>query len=117
MIDIMTVEYDASGACPTGHIAQLSGDRQVSRATDPSNHLVGVFRAPGAAATDARVAVGRVGIYPVKYGASVVRGALLTVDADGKAVTAAQGNRVVGVAEVSGSADDLGEALITLGIV
>ena len=43
-------------------------------------------------------------------------GALLTADADGKAVTAADGNRVIGIAEVSGAAGDIGQVLLAPGL-
>ena len=43
-------------------------------------------------------------------------GALLTADGDGKAVTAADGNRVIGIAEVSGVAGDIGQVLLAPGL-
>ena len=41
---------------------------------------------------------------------------MLTADANGKAVEAAAGNRVVGVAEVTGVSGDIGQVLISPGV-
>ena len=61
------------------------------------------------------------GLADVLYGGAVTRGALLTVDASGRAVTAAPGagvnNRVIGVAYVSGVLGDIGAVLIAPGQV
>ena len=58
----------------------------------------------------------RAGIADIEFGGNVARGALLTADADGKAVTAADGNRVIGIAEVSGAAGDIGQVLLAPGL-
>ena len=58
----------------------------------------------------------RAGIAAIEFGGNVARGALLTADADGKAVTAADGNRVIGIAEVSGAAGDIGQVLLAPGL-
>lgn len=52
----------------------------------------------------------------VRYGGTVARGAKLTADATGRAVTAAPGAgvnaQIIGIAMISGVIDDIGEALI-----
>lgn len=61
------------------------------------------------------------GIAEVQYGGTVARGDLLTADANGKAVkaTPAAGvnNRIVGMATISGVADDIGCILICPGSI
>ncbi len=57
------------------------------------------------------------GIADVVYGGNVTRGDLLTSDANGAAVTAApaagSNARIIGVAQVSGVAGDIGSVLIS----
>lgn len=81
---------------------------------------------PGAAAADASIgitseidaAIGEncdvflLGIADVEYGGAVTRGAKLTSDATGRAIAAAAGNHVVGIAMVSGVIGDIGSALL-----
>jgi Uncharacterized conserved protein (DUF2190) len=50
----------------------------------------------------------RAGLAKVVYGAAVAKGALLTSDAQGRAITAAAGNYYAGIAEIAGVADDIG---------
>jgi len=57
------------------------------------------------------------GVVTVEYGGAVTRGALLTSDATGRAVAAAAGNRVIGVAMVSGVAGDLGSVRLSPGVM
>ena len=66
-----------------------------------------------AAAEGERIDVCRIGIAAVRYGAAVVRGQKLTSDANGKAVPVTKdGDQVIGIAEMSGVADDIGAVLI-----
>lgn len=57
------------------------------------------------------------GIALVEYGGNVTRGAVLTSDADGKAVTAAPTggaeHRIIGIAMVSGVSGDIGSVRIS----
>ena len=69
-----------------------------------------------AAASGETVDVVRTGVTPVLYGGAVTRGDALTADATGKAVKAAATNQVIGYAEVSGVAGDIGSLLIQRGI-
>lgn len=72
----------------------------------------------GAAAGE-RLDVVRDGIAEVEYGAAVTRGDLLTADAQGRAVPAAPAAgvnaRVIGIAEVSGVAGDIGAVAVEPG--
>ena len=67
-------------------------------------------------AKDGRVEIARSGIADIEFGGNVTRGALLTADANGKAVAAAAGNRVIGLAEVSGVDGDIGQVLLAPGL-
>lgn len=92
-------------------IAKVGGDDDTfSQATASTEDLVGVFQhTTSAAAEEVRLMVS--GISRVKLGGTVSRGALLTSDANGKAVAigAVGGTNyaVIGRAMASGVADDL----------
>lgn len=59
-----------------------------------------------------RADVTMTGIAPVKYGAAVTRGQLLKSDATGAAVPIATGDIAVGIAMMSGVANDIGSILL-----
>ena len=69
------------------------------------------------AASGARCDIITSGVPDVQYGGAVTRGALLTSDANGKAVTAVATNRTIGIARVSGVLDDIGSVQIAPGTV
>lgn len=74
-----------------------------------------------AAAINERCDVILDGVADVLYGGTVARGDLLTSDASGRAVTAAPGagtnNRIVGAALISGVVGDVGQVLISVGVM
>jgi hypothetical protein len=74
-----------------------------------------------APASGERVDIVKSGIADVEYGGNVTRGQPLTSDADGKAVAAAPAAganvRIIGFAEVSGVAGDIGLCLIAPGVM
>jgi hypothetical protein len=91
------------------------GAVQAAAATDK---FLGIANNLGASASGQRTDIVRCGIAEVEYGGTVTRGDLLTSDADGKAVaTTTANNRIVGVADVSGVAGDIGLCFISLGII
>lgn len=101
----------AGGSISAKRIVKFgSADNAVVQAAAATDSLIGVSDL--AAASGAQVDVVMNGIAIVEYGGNVTRGALLTADANGKAVAAApsagSNNRVVGVAMVSGVSGDLG---------
>ena len=107
---------DAGGAVAPHRIVKY-GDadgKVVQSAAAGDAHVGDSGRA--AAAQGGRVEIARTGIADVEYGGNVARGALLTANADGKAVTARNSNRVIGVAEVSGAAGDIGQVLLAPGV-
>lgn len=91
-----------------------AADGAVEVADDATDLLIGV-------STDidtdinGRCDVARDGIAPVIYGGTVTRGTKLTTNAAAKAVAATDGDSVIGIAEVSGVANDIGSVLITPG--
>ena len=97
--------------------AASPNDREVAVASAGTDFLIGVNDRIAAAAGE-RCEVVRAGIAAVEYGGAVVRGAMLTADSDGKAVsTVAANRRIIGVAEISGADGDIGEVLISPSLI
>jgi hypothetical protein len=130
--------YRAGGAVGENRIVTFgSGDQVVVQAAAAAAALIGICCHPGGAAVGERLDVVRAGIADVVYGGNVTRGDLLTADAEGRAVAAtrhahaenaaaayaqnattaaASVVRVIGTAEVSGVAGDIGQVLIAPGL-
>ena len=107
---------DAGGAVASHRIVKYGdADGKVVQSAAAEDAHVGVS-GRASTASGGRVEIARAGIADVQYGGNVARGALLTADADGKAVAAADGNRVIGIAEVSGVAGDIGQVLLAPGL-
>ena len=107
---------DAGGAIAPHRIVKYGdADGKVVQSAAAGDAHVGVSGRTKAA-KDARVEIARNGIADIEFGDNVTRGALLTADSDGKAVTAADGNRVIGIAEVSGVSGDIGQVLLGPGL-
>lgn len=89
-----------------------NADGKYVQAVASTDLLAGVSESL-AVADGERIDVCRIGIAAVRYGGTVTRGQKLTSDADGKAVAVTKdGDQVIGIAEVSGVADDIGQVLI-----
>jgi hypothetical protein len=97
-----------------------SSDTAAVQAAAATDLLIGVSDNLGAASGEPFDVIVD-GIALVEYGGNVTRGAMLTADADGKAVAAAPAAeataRVIGVAMVSGAAGDIGSVLVRQGAV
>ena len=107
---------DAGGAVAPHRIIKYGdADGKVVQSAAAADAHVGVA-GRASTASGGRVEIARAGIADIEYGGTVARGSLLTADADGKAVSAADGNRVIGVAEVSGVAGDIGQVLLAPGL-
>lgn len=107
---------DAGGAVAPHRIVKYgNADGKVVQSAAAGDAHVGVSGRTEVA-DGGRVEIARAGIADIEYGGNVARGALLTADADGKAVTGAAGNRVIGIAEVSGAAGDVGQVLLAPGL-
>lgn len=103
--------FTAGGVISPYRIVKLSSDTAVVQAALASDALIGVDSGLGAASGE-RVDIVMSGACDVEFGGSVTRGALLTSDASGKAVTASEDDRVIGVAMVSGSSGDIGSLML-----
>lgn len=115
----LTKTLNAEGAIGAYTIVKVgANDHGALAASAVSDFIIGVTGSVSAASGE-RVDVIMDGIATVTYGGTVARGALLTTNASGQAVTAAPSagtnNRVLGIAMVSGVSGDLGAVLIELG--
>jgi hypothetical protein len=110
----VTHNFVAGGAIGANRIVKFgSGDTTVLQATAATESLLGVTTEIAALITE-RCDVILSGVAEVEYGGVVTRGARLTADADGKAVAASAGNRVIGIAMVSGVSGDIGSVLLAV---
>lgn len=129
----LTKTFVADGAIAKRRIVKFGGaDGKAAQADAATDALFGVA-ADLDAADGARVDVHMAGVAEVEYGGNVTRGALLTADADGKAIAvtrhthtenaagtytqdattgAGSAGRVIGIALVSGVAGDIGSVQI-----
>ena len=113
--------YTAEAAIAAHRIVKPGAtDGSVLQAAAATDALIGVTEGLAPEAGE-RVDTVKSGIADVEYGGAVTRGQLLTADADGKAVAAAPAAganvRIIGVAEVSGVAGDIGQVLIAPGLM
>lgn len=109
--------YDAGAAIAQYRIVKHGdGDGKVIQAAADTDKLIGVALRP--APKGERVDVVTAGVAAVEYGDAVTRGDLLTANGDGKAVPeTVAGKRIVGVADISGKAGDIGRVLLSQGSV
>lgn len=104
--------FTAGGAIGAHRIVKFSSaDTEVLQATAATESLIGVTTEVGSSSGE-RCDVILSGVAEVEYGGGVTRGARLTTDASGKAVAASAGNRIIGIAMVSGSSGDIGSVLL-----
>lgn len=116
---LLTKNYTAEAAIAAYRIVKFGAtDASVLQATGVNDKGIGVQNEV-APALGERADVIRSGLAEVQYGGNVTRGDPLTSDANGKAVAAAPAagvnNYIIGFAEVSGIADDIGQVLIAPG--
>ncbi len=129
---ILLKNYIADAAIPANTLVKFSADGHVVPAASATDSIIGVSDNV-AAAIGERVDVIRFGIAPVIYGGVVTRGDLLTTDANGNAVSVTRHThtentaaaytqnattstasvvRIIGVAEESGVAADIGSTTV-----
>lgn len=119
---LLALNYVADAAIPVNRLVKLgTGDRNVALAGAATDAIIGVVNETSPALGE-RVDVVRVGIAWVEAGAAIARGAPLTSDATGRAVTAAPAagtnNRIVGFAdEAASAAGDVIRAQINQGFM
>lgn len=113
----LTENFTAGAAIAAFRICKPgAADGLAVQAAAVGDFAFGVSDSLGAAINE-RVDIHTMGVVDVQYGGAVTRGALLTSDANGKAVTAVATNRTIGVARVSGVLDDIGSVLLAPGTV
>jgi hypothetical protein len=114
----MAVAYKAEAAVFRYRICKFGvADKTFAAAAAATDKLIGIS---GQLDTDINEDgdVWRSGIRKVIYGGVVVKGDLLTSDATGRAIaTTTALNRIIGIAEISGVADDIGSCCITGGMI
>ena len=110
---ILTKNYTATVAIGANLIVKFGAtDGAVIPAAAATDASIGVTTSLPAAAGE-RCDVIRSGIAEVIYGGNVTRGDALTSDANGKAIkVTAVAQRIIGFAEVSGVANDVGSLRI-----
>lgn len=121
MIPILALAYLAAGVIPARTIVKHgAADGSALPATAGTDALLGVSTDIPAAIGD-HADVHRQGVVPVTYGGNVTRGDPLTSNGAGLAILAAPGVgatlRIIGFAEVSGVANDIGSVLLAPGIL
>ncbi|WP_431477825.1 DUF2190 domain-containing protein [Massilia eburnea] len=112
----LIVNYVAEGALAKNRIVCFGAtDGFVKQASTVNDAMIGVTEGFAYAAGE-RVDIVRTNLADVEYGGIVTRGQPLTADAQGRAVAAAPAagtnNRIIGYAEVSGVAGDIGSVLL-----
>lgn len=112
----LIVNYVAEAALAKYRIVCFGAtDGSVKQAAAATDFMIGVTEGFAYAAGD-RPDIVRTGLADVEYGGNVTRGQPLTSDAQGRAVAAAPAaganNRIIGYAEVSGVAGDIGSVLL-----
>jgi Uncharacterized conserved protein (DUF2190) len=105
---LLAINYTAEAAIPINRIVKAGAtDRGVTLAIAPADFIIGVVNETPIAIAE-RADVVRVGIAWVEAGAAIARGAPLTSDAIGRAVTAAPAAganvRLVGFADEAATA-------------
>lgn len=114
---LLNKNYTAEGAITARRIVKPgSADGTVAIAAAATDALMGVCESVGPADGE-RCDIIKVGIADVEFGGAVTRGGPLTSDASGRAIAAvpaAGANvRIIGFAEVSAVAGDIGQVLIS----
>ena len=112
--------FNSGAAIARSRIVAFGADeRTVVQSSAAANAHIGVSDDVAAPATGDVVDVVLSGVATVEYGGTVTVGALLTADANGRAIaaTASAGAniRVIGVAMVAGVSGDLGAVLLSPG--
>lgn len=118
---VLTKAFNAGGTIPANRICKHgTADGVAVTAAAATDALLGVSTGIPAT-TGERVDLVVTGIADVEYGGNVSRGALLTSDAEGRAVVASPAAganaRVIGQAWVSGVLGDIGSVLLAPGSV
>lgn len=115
-------EGTAEGAITKYRIVKFgASDGGYVQAAAATDYLAGVYSENFDVASGERLGVVKAGIADVEFGGTVTRGQPLTADANGKAVAAAPAAgsnvRLIGFAEVSAVAGDVGQVWVEPGLM
>lgn len=112
----LLLPFIAGADVSINRIVKLSADGKVVHSTAAAADAhIGVADRPAKNGEVVDVAV--TGVVAVEFGAAVTRGAQVQADANGKAATAAAGDRVLGIAIETAAAGDIRPVLIAQGAV
>lgn len=111
--------YAAGAAIAARRLLKFSADGIVIQATAATDDLIGVSDSLGATAQGDRCDTYVGGVVEIDVGGNIGRGKPVTSDANGKAVQAAPAagvnNRIIGFAQATYVAGDIGEFLVAPG--
>lgn len=110
--------FTAGGSVSEHRIVKFGADdRIVLQATAALEKFAGVAGLPkgASAVTGDSIDVIKSGVADILYGGAVTVGDFLTSDDEGRAVVAADGDSLIGVAQVTGVEGDLGAVQIQFG--
>lgn len=118
---VLNRNYTAQGAIPPYRIVKHgTQDGTVTLAAAAADALIGVNESVQPD-DGQRCDIVKVGVADVEFGGAVTRGQPITADANGKGVVAAPGAganvRIIGFAEVSAVAGDIGPVLLAPGLM
>lgn len=118
MNPLLIKNYTAGGTVPDRRFVKFGSTAgEVVVATAASDAIIGVSRQPGGATAGQRIDVVRLGLADLDFGGTVTAGALVTSDAQGRAVAAAPAAganvRACGPAELASVSGDVGAVLFT----
>jgi len=111
----LILAYTAAGEIPARVVVKYgANDGEAAVAASASDALLGVS-ADLARSAGQPVDVIRSGVTPVIYGATITRGAALTANTNGYAIPAKANDQIIGYAEMSGAAGDIGSIYVQRG--
>ena len=110
----LVLNYTSGAAVAANRIVKLASDTTVIQGAASSDALIGVTNELAALASGVSLDIVMGGVAEVEAGGSITRGALITSDTVGRAVTATEDNRVIGVALKSASTSDIIPVLLGL---
>jgi hypothetical protein len=113
-IPSLVLNYTSGAAVGANRIVKMASDTTVVQGAATSDSLIGVNNELAATASGQSLDIVMGGVAEVESGGSVTRGALVSSDTIGRAVTATEDNRVIGVALKSASTGDIIPVLLGL---
>jgi hypothetical protein len=106
-IPSLVLNYTSGAAVAANRIVKMASDTTVIQGAAAADSLIGVN-------TELSLDIAMGGVAEIEAGGSITRGALVTSDTVGRAVTASEDNRVIGVALKSASTSGIIPVLLGL---